>query len=80
MTVKQGRRRKQLLNDLNDLEDSILKHVFEGKIKRRLKMTGKQGRRRKKLVNDLEETRGYLELKAETLDRTLWGTGFSRGQ
>ena len=42
-------------------------------------MTEKRGRRRKQLLNDLEETRGYLKLKGETLDRTVWGTGFRRG-
>ena len=41
-------------------------------------MTGRQLRRRKQLLYDLKETRGYFELKEETLDRTLRRTRFGR--
>jgi hypothetical protein len=50
-----------------------LKHVIEGKIK------GRRGRRCKQLLGDLEEKRGYLKLKEEALDRTLWRTRFGGG-
>jgi hypothetical protein len=49
------------------------------KIKREIKVTGKRERRRKQLLNDLEESTGYLELKEETLDRTVRRTGFTWG-
>jgi hypothetical protein len=42
-------------------------------------MTGRRGRRRKQLPDDLKAKRGYWKLKEETLDRTLWRTGFERG-
>ena len=38
-----------------------------------------RGRKCKQLLDDLKETRGYCKLKQETLDRTLWRTGFGRG-
>jgi len=39
----------------------------------------RRGRRSKQLVGDLKKTRVYLELKEETLDCTVWRTGFGRG-
>jgi hypothetical protein len=39
---------------------------------------GRRGRRRKNLLDDLQETRGYWKLKKETVDRTVWRTGFGR--
>jgi hypothetical protein len=39
---------------------------------------GRREIRRKQLLDDLKETRGYCKLKEETLDRTLWRTGFGR--
>jgi hypothetical protein len=51
----------------------LLKHVIEGKI------TGRQGRRRKQLLDDLKEETGYLKLKEEALDRTLFRTRFGGG-
>jgi hypothetical protein len=35
----------------------LLKHVIEGKLKRRIEMTGRRGRRRKELLDDLKENR-----------------------
>jgi hypothetical protein len=57
----------------------LLKHVIEGKIEGRIEMTGRRGRRRKQLLDDLKEKTGYLKLKEEALDRTVWRTRFGRG-
>ena len=43
------------------------------------KRDGIRGRRRKQLLDDLREMRGYLKLKEEALDRTLWRTRFGKG-
>jgi hypothetical protein len=40
---------------------------------------GRRGRRRRKLLDDLKERRGYLNLKEEALDRTMWRAHFGRG-
>jgi hypothetical protein len=53
------------------LKNCLLKHVIEGKMEGRIEVTGRQVRRRKQLLDDLNETRGYLKLKEEALDRTL---------
>jgi hypothetical protein len=37
----------------------LLQWVIEGKIQRRIKVTGRQGRRRRKLLDDFKERRGY---------------------
>ena len=39
-------------------------------------MTVRRGRRSKQLLDGLKEKRGYWNLKEESLDRTLWRTGF----
>jgi hypothetical protein len=57
----------------------LLKHVIEGKLERRIEMTGRRGRRRKQLLYDLKEKRRYCKLKEESLDRTLWRSCFGRG-
>jgi hypothetical protein len=57
----------------------LLKHVIQGKLERRIEMTGRRGRRRKQLLDDLIEKRRYWKLKEEALDRTLWRTDFGRG-
>jgi hypothetical protein len=49
----------------------LQQRVIEGKIKRRIEVTGRRGRRRKKLLGDLKGRRGYSHLKEETLDRTM---------
>jgi len=36
-----------------------VKHVIEGNIKGRTKVTGRQGRRREQLLDDLKEKRGF---------------------
>ena len=45
----------------------LLQRVIEGKIKRRIEVTGRRGRRRRKLLDDLKERRGYCHLKEEDL-------------
>jgi hypothetical protein len=57
----------------------LLKHVSEGKLERRIEMTGRRGRRRKQLLDDLKEKGRYCKLKEEALDRTLWRTCFGSG-
>ena len=46
---------------------------------RRKEVPGRRGRRCKQLLDDLNEKRGYLKLKEEELDRTVWRTRFGRG-
>jgi hypothetical protein len=54
----------------------FLKHVIEGKLEGRMKMTGRRGRRRNQLLDDLKEKRRYRKLKEEALDCAVWRTGF----
>jgi hypothetical protein len=49
----------------------LLQRVIEGKIQRRIEVTGRQGRRRRKLLDDLKEGRGYFHLKEDALDSTM---------
>jgi len=39
---------------------------------------GRRGRRSKHLLDDVKEKGEYLILKEETLDDTVWRTGFGR--
>jgi hypothetical protein len=57
----------------------LLKQVTEGRRQGRMEVTGRRGRRLKQLLDELKETRGYCKLKEETLDHTVWRTGFGRG-
>jgi len=41
----------------------LLNHVIEGKIERRIEVTGRGGRRRKQKLDVLKETRGYWKFK-----------------
>ena len=54
---------------------SAFKNVIEGKIEKRIHVTGTLGRGRKLLLVDLKETGGYCTLREEALDRIVWGTG-----
>jgi hypothetical protein len=56
----------------------ILKHVIEGKIEGRIKVTGRRVKRRRQMTDDLKEKKGYWRLTEEELDRTLWRTLFGR--
>ena len=60
-------------------KNCLLKHVIEGKIQRRIEVTGRRGRRRKQQLDVLQEKRGYCKWKEEALDRTQWRTRFARG-
>jgi hypothetical protein len=57
----------------------LIKHVIQGKRKGRMEVKGRRGRRRKQLLNDLNEKVRYWKLKQEALARTLWRSGFRRG-
>jgi hypothetical protein len=57
----------------------FLKHVIEGKMGGRIKVTGRRERRRKQLLDDLKEMIGFWKQKEEALDRTLWRNRFGRG-
>jgi hypothetical protein len=50
----------------------LLKHVIEGKVDGKLEVRGRRGGELKQLLDDLKETRGYCELKEETVDHTVW--------
>jgi hypothetical protein len=41
----------------------LIKHVPEGKIQRRIEVTGRRGRRPKQLLDDIREKIGYCKLK-----------------
>jgi hypothetical protein len=73
------RRRPNWTTGHNLRRDYRLKHIIEGKIKRRREVMGRRGRRRKQLLDDLKETKEYWKLQEEVLDRTLWRTRFGRG-
>jgi hypothetical protein len=60
------------------LRNCILKHVIDGKMEGRIEETGRRERRRKHILDDLKEVVGYRKLKEDTLDRTVWKTGFGR--
>ena len=47
----------------------FLKHVIEGKIEGRIKVTGRRGKRRWQMADDLKEKTGYRRLKEEKLDQ-----------
>jgi len=53
-------------------KNCLLQQVTEGKIKRRIEVTGRQGIRLRKLLDDLKERRLYYHLKEEALERTKW--------
>ena len=57
----------------------LLKHVNDGKVEGRMKVTGTRGRRHKQLLDDLKAKRGYWKLKESALDCTLWRIRFGRG-
>jgi hypothetical protein len=57
----------------------LLQQIIEVKIKRGIEVKGRRGRKRRKLLDDLRERRGYLHLKEEALDRTVWRARFGRG-
>jgi hypothetical protein len=48
----------------------LLKHVTEGKMDRRIKVTERQGRRHKQLVDDPKKMIEYWKFKKETLHHT----------
>jgi hypothetical protein len=50
---KEGRKANWIGHILN--RNCLLKHVIEGKIEKRLEVTGTQGRRCKQLLDDLNE-------------------------
>jgi hypothetical protein len=56
----------------------LLKHIVEGNIEGRIKVTGRQGRRRNQVLDDVKETRRYWELKEEARERTLEGSLWKR--
>ena len=57
----------------------LLQWVTEGKVEGRTVVLGRRGRRRKQLLGDTKETKGYWNLKKESIDRTLWKTRFVKG-
>ena len=57
----------------------LLKHVIEGKVQRRIQVTGGRRLRCKQLLDVLKEKRGYWKLKEEPLERTVRRTGSGRG-
>jgi hypothetical protein len=57
----------------------LLKHVIEGKIEGRIKMTVRRGRRRRQLLDDVKGTSTYWILNEEALDLILRRSGFGRG-
>ena len=58
----------------------LQQRVIEGKIKRRIEVTGRRGKRRRKLLDYLKESRGYTHLKEETVARSMRRADFGRGR
>jgi hypothetical protein len=73
----QGRRRKQLLEDLKDktlywkIKEESLDCTPWRKTNGRIEVSERQGRRRKQLLEDLKVKTLYCKLKEELLDCTL---------
>jgi hypothetical protein len=57
----------------------LLRQVIEGNLKGGIEVTERRGRIGRKLLDYLKERRGYLHLKEEALDSTMWRAGFGRG-
>jgi hypothetical protein len=57
----------------------LLRQVIEGKIKGGIEVTERRGRIRRKILGDIKEGRGYLHLKEEALDLTMWRARIGRG-
>jgi hypothetical protein len=57
----------------------LINHVIEGKLERRIEVTGRRERRRRELLDDLKETSGYFKFKDKALDHILWRTRSGRG-
>jgi hypothetical protein len=57
-------------------KNCLLKHVTDGKILGKIKVTGRRVTRRKQLLGNLNEKSGYCKFKEEALHRTLWRTPF----
>ena len=57
----------------------FLKQVIEGNKEGKRYEKRRRGKRCKQLQDRLTGTTGYWNLQQETLDHTLWGTGFGRG-
>ena len=75
--VKEGRNIQQTLkgrkaNWIGHIlrRNCLLKHVIEGKIKKRIYVTGIRERRLKHLPDDLKEKTGYCKLEDEALERS----------
>jgi len=86
LTVKEQRNilheiRKRKANWMGHIlrRNCLLQRVIEGKIKGGIEVTGRRRRKHRKLLDDLKERRGYSQLKAEALDRTMWRARFGRG-
>ena len=81
---------RNFLHDISERKANLIGHILprnclqqraiEGKIKRRIEVTGRRGRRRKKLLDDLKERKGFSHLKEEALDRGMWRADFGRGR
>jgi hypothetical protein len=56
-----------------------LKRDIEGNVEGIIEVTEGRGRRHKLLLDGHKGKRGYWKLKEETLDRTVWRTGFRGG-
>ena len=59
-------------------QNRLLKHVVEGKMTGGIEVVGRRRRRSKGLPDIEKETRGYWELKEDSLDYTLCKTRFRK--
>jgi hypothetical protein len=76
VTRRRGRRRKKLLDNLQDRRGySHLKEEEKGE----MEVTRRRGRRRKKLMDDLQDRGRYSQSKEEALDCSMWRNRFGRG-
>jgi len=48
----------------------LAKHVIEGKMEGKVKVTGRRRKRRKQILDDLKKMRRYWKMKEEALDHS----------
>ena len=72
-----NRRKADWIDDILR-RNCLLKHVIEGKLEERIKVTERRERRSKQLLDNPKET-SLLEIEEKILDRSFWGTHFGSG-
>jgi len=84
--VKEDRNVLHIINRRKDnyighmlCRNCLVKHDIGWKRDGRIGVTERRGRRSKQLLDGFKKKREYFKLKEETVDHTVWRTGFGRG-